>query len=108
MEPFGITATAWATFIALFFSWVARRKKSLTPTGAAAACAVGFLSVWTGVRGFNLLVFYQIGTKATKYKKDIKAKIDGTVATTGTQARGPSQVLACSALSVLLGLIHGI
>ena len=43
---------------------------------AIAAFAVGFLSVWTGLRGFNLLVFYQIGTTATKYKKDIKAKLD--------------------------------
>lgn len=108
MKPFGITSTIWATAIALFFSWAARRKKSLTPSGAIAACAVGYLSVWTGARGFNLLVFYQIGTMATKYKKDLKAKIDGTVATTGTQARGPSQVLACSLLSVILGLIHGV
>lgn len=108
MKPFGIVATASATSVALFFSWVARRKKSLTPSGAKAACAVGYLSIWTGARGFNLLVFYQIGTMATKYKKDLKAKIDGTVATTGSQARGPGQVLACSLLSVTLGLIHGI
>jgi uncharacterized protein (TIGR00297 family) len=108
MQPFGVKATALATLVAVLLSYRALRKKSLTPTGAASAFAVGFLSIWTGARGFNLLVFYQIGTTATKYKKDLKIKIDGTIATSGSQARGPMQVLACSLIAVVLGLIHGV
>lgn len=108
MQPFSVKATVLATLVAILLSYRARRKKSLTPSGAASAFAVGFLSIWTGARGFNLLVFYQIGTTATKYKKDIKIKIDGTIATSGSQARGPMQVLACSLIAVILGLIHGV
>jgi uncharacterized protein (TIGR00297 family) len=107
MEPFGFKATVLATLVAVLLSYRAIRKKSLTKSGAVTAFVVGFLSVVVGARGFNLLVFYQIGTTATKFKKDIKAKIDGTVATTGSQARGPTQVLACSVIAVALGLVHG-
>lgn len=108
MEPFGVKATVLATLVAVLLSYRAIRKRSLTKGGACAAFAVGFLSVICGARGFNLLVFYQIGTVATKYKKDVKMKIDGTIATSGSQARGPSQVLACSLIAVVLGLIHAI
>ena len=108
MEPFGVKAIVIATLVAVLLSFRAIRKKSLTKSGAAAAFLVGFLSVVVGARGFNLLVFYQIGTTATKFKKDIKIKIDGTIAATGSQARGPSQVLACSVIAVFLGLVHGI
>lgn len=108
MEPFGVKATLLATVVAVLLSWRAHRKKSLTVGGSAAAFGVGFLSIWTGVRGFNLLIFYQLGTTATKFKKDSKSKIDGTLATTGSQARGPTQVLACSLIAVILGLVHGV
>lgn len=108
MEPFGVKATIMATCVASLLSWRAIRKKSLTVHGSVAAFCVGFLSIWTGLRGFNLLIFYQIGTTATKYKKDYKMKVDGTIATSGSQARGPTQVLACSLIAVILGLIHGV
>jgi uncharacterized protein (TIGR00297 family) len=74
----------------------------------SAAFCVGFLLICTGLRGFNLLVFYLIATKATKFKKGIKEKIDGSLSNSGSIARGPSQVLACSFLAVILSLIHGI
>lgn len=109
MKPFGIKATVLAALVATLLSRRAIRKKSLTPSGAAAAFAVGFLSLWTGARGWNLLIFYQLGTTATKYKKDLKIKMDGTIAAANaTQARGATQVLACSLIAVILGLIHGI
>ena len=108
MKPFGTKATVLAALVAILLSWRAQRKKSLTPSGSLAAFAVGFLSIWTGARGWNLLIFYQLGTMATKYKKDIKIKMDGSIATSGSQARGPAQVLACSLVAVLLGLIHGV
>ena len=80
----------------------------MTALGATSAFCVGFLLLGTGLRGFNLLVFYQIATSATKYKKDYKTKLDGTIAATGSIARGPSQVLACSLLAVILSLAHAI
>jgi uncharacterized protein (TIGR00297 family) len=108
MEPFGVKATLMATAVATLLAVRAQRKKSLTKGGSIAAFCVGFSSVWTGLRGFNILVFYQIGTSATKYKKNYKATMDGTVAATGSIARGASQVLACSLLAVILSLIHAV
>jgi uncharacterized protein (TIGR00297 family) len=108
MDPFGVKATTMATAVAVLLSWRAHRKKSLTPVGSVTAFCVGFLLVGTGSRGLNLLVFYQIATIATKYKKDYKATIDGTIATTGSAVRGATQVLACSLLAVLLSLIHAV
>jgi uncharacterized protein (TIGR00297 family) len=106
MEPFSLKATLLATAIAVLLAARAIKRKSLTNAGAMAAFGVGFGSVITGLRGFNLLVFYQIATTATKYKKDIKATKDGTFTTSAT--RGPSQVLACSIIAVVLSLVHAI
>ena len=104
MEPFGIQATCLAASVAVALALRAVRRKSLTTAGAMAAFGVGFLSVITGLRGFNLLVFYQIATMATKYQKQLKMKHDGTYAQSAT--RGLTQVLACSILAVLLSLVH--
>ena len=104
MEPFGLKATGLALTIASALAARAVKRKSLTTAGAAAAFGVGFGSVVTGLRGFNLLVFYQVGTTATKYKKQLKATKDGTFASSAT--RGVSQVLSCSILAVFLSLLH--
>ena len=80
------------------------KKKSLSKTGAVAAFAVGTLSVATGLRGFVLLFFYFIGSAATKHEKARKEARDATAAE-GSQ-RGPAQVLACSALAVMVSLYH--
>jgi uncharacterized membrane protein len=37
------------------------KRKSLSNLGAVAAFIVGFISVATGLRGFTLLIFYQVG-----------------------------------------------
>lgn len=68
---------------------------------------MGYLLLATGLRGMNLIVFYLVGTKATKFKKELKEKIDGSIkAQGGSIARGPSQVFACSILAVVLSLVH--
>ena len=46
----------------------------------------------------------QVGTKATKYKSQIKSHIDQSAA--DSSCRGPGQVLACSVLGVALQLVH--
>jgi uncharacterized protein (TIGR00297 family) len=83
----------------------ATRKKTLTPLGVATGCSVGFILVSTGLRGMNLLFFYQIGTMATRFKKSVKEKRDATVAGDHS-ARGATQVLCVSITSVILSLMH--
>jgi len=109
MEPFGLQANCLALLLATLLSTKGMKKKSLTGAGAAAAFAVGYLLLATGLRGMNLIVFYLVGTKATKFKKEVKKKIDGSItAQGGSIARGAGQVLACSILAVVLSLIHAI
>eukprot|EP00537_Pseudo-nitzschia_pungens_P008787 CAMPEP_0172363960 /NCGR_PEP_ID=MMETSP1060-20121228/7196_1 /TAXON_ID=37318 /ORGANISM="Pseudo-nitzschia pungens, Strain cf. cingulata" /LENGTH=320 /DNA_ID=CAMNT_0013086847 /DNA_START=63 /DNA_END=1025 /DNA_ORIENTATION=+ len=109
MEPFGVKATLLATAMSSLLSLRALRRKSLTPGGSIAAFCVAFLLVGTGLRGLNLLTFYFVSIKATKYKKEIKAKIDGTIAShNGSTIRGTSQVLACSLLATVLSVVHAI
>jgi uncharacterized protein (TIGR00297 family) len=134
MEPFSLKANCLGLLIATLLSARAHKKRSLTVAGSSgksffhilrndlpiwtasslswfllAAFCVGFGLVSTGLRGFNIVVFYLLGTKATKYKKALKEKIDGTLSNSaGSIARGPGQVLACSLLAVILSLAHGI
>jgi uncharacterized protein (TIGR00297 family) len=104
LKPFGLLASSLAFTIATLIALRGARKKSLSKTGAIAAWLVGFLSVGSGMRGFVLLFFYQIGSSATKYKKAIKEQRDAT-AFEGS-VRGPSQVFACSIIAVILSLAH--
>ena len=104
LKPFGLLASTLAFSIATLIALRGARKKSLSKSGAIAAWLVGFLSVGSGVRGFVLLFFYQIGSSATKYKKAIKEQRDAT-ASEGS-VRGPSQVFACSIIAVILSLVH--
>ncbi|KAL7434152.1 hypothetical protein ACHAXM_007352 [Skeletonema potamos] len=78
------------------------KRKSLTTNGAMAAWIVGFCSILFGMRGFLLLLFYVVGTKATKYNIKIKAKFEET----DSSCRGPGQVLACSIIGLLLQTMH--
>ena len=106
MEPFSIKAVMLGLFVGAGFSYRGMKRKSLTASGALAAFTVGFLHVASGLRGFNLLVFYFIGTKATKYKHAIKVAKDSTAESGGDGGRGASQVLACSLLSSFLSVMH--
>uniref|UniRef100_A0A7S4AQB7 Transmembrane protein 19 n=1 Tax=Pseudo-nitzschia australis TaxID=44445 RepID=A0A7S4AQB7_9STRA len=109
MDPFGVKANLLAMATSSFLAFRAHKRKSLTPGGSIAAFAVAFFLVGTGLRGMNLLTFYFISIKATKYKKEIKATIDGTIAShEGSTTRGTSQVLACSLLATILSLVHAI
>jgi len=74
--------------------------------GALAAGIVGFLSISCGLRGFLVLIFYKLGSLATKYQKAIKEKTDGDASKSAI--RGPHQVLACSAIAVACSLYHAL
>lgn len=60
--------------LALLLSGHGLRKKSLSPSGALAAFAVGFLMMSGGVRVFGLALigFYLAGSRATKCKYSCK------------------------------------
>lgn len=90
--------------IATLMAYRGYKRKSLTTNGAVAAWIVGFLSIILGMRGFLLLLFYIVGTKATKYKSTIKKQLDTSAE--DSSCRGPSQVLACSIVGLGLQLIH--
>lgn len=90
--------------IATLMAYRGYKRKSLTTNGAVTAWIVGFLSITLGMRGFLLLLFYIVGTKATKYKSTIKKQLD--VSAEDSSCRGPSQVLACSIVGLVLQLIH--
>jgi hypothetical protein len=51
-----------------------------------------------------LFFFYQLGSWATKYKKQLKESMDATVA--HSSVRSGAQVLAVSLVAVLLSLFH--
>jgi uncharacterized protein (TIGR00297 family) len=104
MKPFGIIATSLGTTISTLAVARGLKKRTLSKSGAASAWCVGVLLVGSGLRGFVLLMFYQIASWATKYKKEWKEAHDATAAE--GSVRGASQVLACSALAVVLSLVH--
>ena len=104
MDPFGASAVTTATVVSTLLAYRAVKKQSLTKAGAVTGCIVGFLLVGTGLRGLTLFFMYQLGSWATKYKADIKARCDETVAT--ASIRGARQVLAVSVTAVFLSLYH--
>lgn len=104
VEPFGLTSLISGIVVASILAIYGWRKRSLSPSGAIAAWVVGFLSVSCGLRGYIIIIFYQIGTKATKYKKAVKATMDSDAAESAV--RGMSQVLACSIIAVCCALVH--
>ena len=104
MLPFGLASSTLGFLVATALAARGVRRRSLSKSGAAAAWIVGFLSVAAGPRGMSLLLFYIVGTAATKFRHDEKARIDAT-AQVGAE-RGPSQVLACSAVGVVCSVWH--
>ena len=96
-----IVATALATLLA----YHGHRKKSLSKSGAAAAFAVGFFSFLASYRfGVTLILFYQSSSSLTKYKSEIKKKIESDFKEGGQ--RDYVQVLSCSILATILALVY--
>ncbi|KAH8113179.1 integral membrane protein DUF92-domain-containing protein [Phellopilus nigrolimitatus] len=80
------------------------RKKSLSPSGALAAFVVGFVMMSTQVRAFgvSLIVFYLVGSRATKAGKGTKAALEEGHHAAGY--RTASQVL-CNSFSAFLASV---
>lgn len=68
----------YPTLIALALSLHGLRSRSLAPSGALAAFIVGFglMSVEVSAFGITLIVFYLIGSRATKYGKERKMALE--------------------------------
>ncbi|KAF9039379.1 integral membrane protein DUF92-domain-containing protein, partial [Panaeolus papilionaceus] len=83
--------------LATFLSLQGLRKGSLSPSGALAAFVVGSLMLSGGLRAFGvaLLVLYVVGSRATKYGKSQKARLEEDYHSAGY--RTASQVLCNSA-----------
>ncbi|CAO1626441.1 unnamed protein product [Sympodiomycopsis kandeliae] len=94
------------------------RKGSLSPSGAAAAFIIGYLTMANPFPGFGitLIVFYLVGSRITKVKADIKAKLereegDHTAHKSGKGGGRDAWQVMCNGLtgciaSVLFRLFH--
>lgn len=92
--------------IATAMSVRGRKRGSLSPSGAIAAFIVGFLTFFSSVRfGLTLLTFYLTATKMTRYKSELKSRIeDGYVSSGGN--RTASQVFASALPAALIAVSY--
>lgn len=82
-----------------------KKKKSLSSSGAAAAFCVGFLSFLASYRfGVILIMFYQSSSSLTKFKGDVKKKIEADYKEGGQ--RDYVQVLSCSLLATVVAVLY--
>ena len=96
---------ALALLISLGLAVHGKKKKSLATSGAIAAIVVGFCSFATSYRfGIILIAFYYTGSKLTKVKEDIKAKLEDEYALGGQ--RNWIQVLANSVLATAVCITY--
>lgn len=91
-------------FIAAYLGFSGFRKRSLSPSGGIAAFVVGFSMLAAPLRSFgvSLIVFYLVGSKATKRGKELKAKLEEGHQEAGY--RNANQVL-CNSFSALLATL---
>ncbi|KAL1742520.1 integral membrane protein DUF92-domain-containing protein [Schizophyllum fasciatum] len=82
------------------------RKKSLSPSGAATAFAVGYLMLSGAlyVFGVTLIVFYLVGSRATKFGNARKAQLESAYHAAGYGYRTGWQVLSNSAPALVAAL----
>lgn len=80
-------------------------KKSLDISGSIAAILVGFISFATSYRfGLILIGFYYVSSKLTKWKEDIKAKLESNYQVGGQ--RNWIQVLSNSILATIIAGLY--
>ena len=94
-----------ALFIAVMLALRGKKKKSLSTSGAAAAFFVGFLSFLASYRfGVCLILFYQSSSSLTKYKGEVKKKLEADYKEVGQ--RNYMQVFSCSLLATILAMVY--
>ncbi|KAI0782101.1 integral membrane protein DUF92-domain-containing protein [Abortiporus biennis] len=87
--------------LASYLGFSGVRKRSLSPSGGIAAFVVGFSMLAVPLRSFgiSLIIFYLVGSKATKVGKERKAKLEEGHEEAGY--RNASQVL-CNSFSAYI------
>jgi hypothetical protein len=85
------------------------RKRSLSPSGAAAAFLTGIamLSLPLRTPGISLIVFYLLGSRATKAGRQKKATLEDGHDLVGAGYRTAAQVISNSASALIATLIWG-
>lgn len=80
------------------------RKRSLSPSGGVAAFVIGFTMMSVPLRAFGvtLIVFYLVGSRATKAGKELKARLEEGHEEAGY--RSATQVL-CNSLPAFVASI---
>ncbi|KIJ37584.1 hypothetical protein M422DRAFT_231645 [Sphaerobolus stellatus SS14] len=75
----------YSVLLALFFAFHGLRKRSLSPSGAVGAALVAsiMMAVQLRIFGVSLLVFYLIGSRATKVGKKLKGQLEADHAAEG-------------------------
>lgn len=90
--------------LAAYMGWSGVRKGSLSLDGGIAAFIIGstMLSVPLRTFGVSLIIFYLVGSKATKVGKELKARLEEGHQEAGN--RNASQVL-CNSFSAFLATL---
>jgi uncharacterized membrane protein len=100
LQDFALHALISA-FISLVLAAHGLRKNSLSITGAIAAVIVGFWIMCAGVRfGVALIVFYLLGSALTKFKKEVKARLENNFE--GASRRTAVQVFSNAGVAALI------
>uniref|UniRef100_A0A7S2RII1 Transmembrane protein 19 n=1 Tax=Rhizochromulina marina TaxID=1034831 RepID=A0A7S2RII1_9STRA len=93
-----------AAAVAGLLGWRGLRKKSLSPSGAAAAVLVGFLSFLASFRfGLVLIAFYQSSSSLTKFQGERKRRLEAGYKEGGQ--RDAEQVFSCSLLATVMAVV---
>lgn len=94
-----------AIVVSLYMAYSGYKKGSLSFSGSIAAVFVGFVSMTASYRfGVILILFYYSGSKLTKYKSGVKAKIEDGHTEGGN--RDAIQVYANSILATIIALAY--
>ncbi|KAJ8605364.1 hypothetical protein CTAYLR_002362 [Chrysophaeum taylorii] len=98
-----LTHLAWGVLLGVVFARRGIRKKSLSPSGGAAALVVAVLTFSGGPRfGLTLIAFYQSSSWLTRLGAARKIRLDEN--NTHGGERNAAQVLSCSAVAAALAV----
>lgn len=87
LSKFFLLRLCLGAVIAFYLAHHGLKKKSLAPSGAIAAVAVGFLSFASSYRaGIILILFYFVSSKLTKWTAEVKAKLEDGYDEGGTRS----------------------
>ena len=94
-----------AFLLATTLAYRGSKRKSLSLSGSVAAFVVGFIAFATSYcHGTLLLIFYLTGSRVTRIKEEVKAKLEYNYQPVGQ--RNCIQVLTNSVLASIVAILH--